>query len=184
MIKHFSIVIGLVLSLGLLPVQAADKTADVIIQTEFGDIELQLFPEVAPNHVANFLKLAESGFYDGTLFHRIIPGFMIQGGDPLSKTGDKRQYGAGGPGYNIKAEFNRIRHERGILSMARRSGVDTAGSQFFIMVDKASYLDGQYTVFGKVLKGMEVVDKIVVQRRDRSDIPLKPIPIKMTVVKK
>ncbi|MGI9229795.1 MAG: peptidylprolyl isomerase [Gammaproteobacteria bacterium] len=181
--KKLSTFIALFMALSILPALATANDTDVIIHTRLGDIELQLLPDVAPEHVASFLKLAESGFYDGTLFHRVIPGFMIQGGDPMSKSDDKSRYGTGGPGYNLKAEFNDTPHTRGILSMARSQDVDSAGSQFFIMVANASHLDGKYTVFGKVVKGMDVADKIVSQPRDSRDLPLEPVAMTMEVVK-
>lgn len=155
-----------------------------IIKTKLGDIELKLFPELAPKHVENFVKLAKSGFYNGTIFHRVIPGFMIQGGDPNTKDpGKKETYGMGGPGYTIKAEFNDTPHKRGILSAARQGGnVDTAGSQFFIVVEDSRFLDRQYTVFGEVTKGMGVADKIVNAPRNRSDLPNERIEMTVTIV--
>lgn len=165
---------------------AVDDTkmlADAIIETQFGNIELKLFPEVAPQHVQNFLKLANTQFYDGTLFHRVIPGFMIQGGDPNSKEADRNMHGTGGPGYSIKAEFNDMPHKRGTLSMARSSDPNSAGSQFFIVVKTANFLDGQYTVFGQVINGMDVADQIVMQERDNRDNPLEPVPMKIHVTK-
>ena len=147
------------------------KAATAVIHTKFGDITLAFFPDAAPNHVDNFINLAKSGFYNGTTFHRVIPGFMIQGGDPESKNKDKRKHGTGGTGYNLKAEFNKIPHKRGILSMARSSNPDSAGCQFFICVGDAGFLDGKYTVFGKVTSGMDVADKIVSQPRDGRDNP-------------
>jgi len=153
-----------------------------IIETPFGNMEIELLPEVAPNHVKNFLSLARSGFYDGTIFHRVIPGFMIQGGDPNTKGEDKNKYGQGGPGYTVKAEFNNQPHVRGVLSMARAQHPDSAGSQFFIVVKDSNFLDHQYTVFGRVIKGMEVADTIVAQERDQNDLPLKRIPMKVRVV--
>ena len=165
------------------PIVAADDThPQVIIETGFGSIELELLPEVAPNHVSNFLSLARSGFYNGTIFHRVIPDFMIQGGDPNTREEDKSKYGQGGPGYNVKAEFNDQPHVRGALSMARSQHPDSAGSQFFIVVKDSSFLDHQYTVFGRVTQGMEVADAIVSQERDRNDLPLKRIAIKVRVV--
>ncbi len=164
-----------------LPV-AEGKAPRAIITTKFGQMELVFFPELAPKHVESFLKLAKKGFYNGTIFHRVIPGFMIQGGDPYTKDPSKRQlYGTGGPGYNVPAEFNRLPHERGIVSMARAADPNSAGSQFFIVVDKASFLDGQYTVFGEVVSGMEVADKIVSQPRDSKDNPLERIEITVEV---
>src|SRR5512144_336856 len=142
-----------------------------VIETKFGSITLKFFPDVAPGHVKNFIDLAKKGFYDGTTFHRVIPGFMIQGGDPNSKNPDKRMHGTGGPGYTIKAEFNSKPHKRGTLSMARAASPDSAGSQFFICVKDSSFLDRQYTVFGEVESGMDAVDKIVAQPRDRADNP-------------
>ena len=161
-----------------------DKTTDVVIETKFGDIEIHLFPELAPKHVENFIKLAKSGFYDGTIFHRVIPGFMIQGGDPNTKGTDISKYGQGGPGYKVKAEFSDRPHLRGILSMARSQDPDSAGSQFFIVVKDSNFLDRQYTVFGEVVKGMDAVDKIVSQERDRRDNPLERIEMKVHVVEK
>jgi peptidyl-prolyl cis-trans isomerase B (cyclophilin B) len=155
-----------------------------VIETKFGNIELRFFPEVAPNHVDNFIELAKKGFYDGTTFHRVIPGFMIQGGDPNSKDPDRARHGMGGPGYTIKAEFNEKRHKRGTLSMARSANPDSAGSQFFICVADAFFLDRQYTVFGEVVSGMEVADKIVNQTKDNRDNPLERIEMKVKVIEK
>ncbi len=155
-----------------------------IIETKFGNIELRFFPDVAPNHVNNFIELAKKGFYDGTTFHRVIPGFMIQGGDPNTKNPDKSSHGMGGPGYTVKAEFNDRSHKRGILSMARAANPDSAGSQFFICVADAPFLNKQYTVFGEVVSGMEVADKIVSQPRDRRDNPNERIEMKVRVVEK
>jgi len=144
----------------------------VRVETNLGDIAIKLLPELAPETVRNFEKLARDGFYDGTLFHRVIPGFMIQGGDPNTKTGNKSSWGMGGPGYTIKAEFNSRSHLRGIVSMARAQDPDSAGSQFFIVTTDSTFLDRQYTVFGEVLEGMEVADKIVNLQRDQNDCPL------------
>ena len=152
-----------------------------IIGTKFGKIELKFFPEVAPNHVNNFIELAKKGFYDGSTFHRVIPGFMIQGGDPNSKNPDKSKHGMGGPGYTIKAEFSKKPHKRGTLSMARAQHPDSAGSQFFICVADAAFLDKKYSVFGEVVSGMEVADKIVSQPRDSKDNPQERIEIKVQV---
>ncbi len=152
-----------------------------VIHTKFGDITLNFFPEVAPNHVNNFIELAKKGFYNKTTFHRVIPGFMIQGGDPHSKSTDKSKHGTGGPGYSVKAEFNSKPHKRGTLSMARSRHPDSAGSQFFICVSDASFLDGKYTVFGEVTKGMDVADKIVSQPRDRKDNPLERIEMQVEI---
>ncbi|PIF02912.1 MAG: peptidylprolyl isomerase [Desulfococcus sp.] len=160
---------------------AALARATATIKTDFGEITLKFFPEKAPNHVDAFLKLAESGFYDGTTFHRVIPGFMIQGGDPKSRMPDRRVHGTGGPEYYLKAEFNDIPHKKGILSMARAGQPDSAGSQFFICVKDAPFLDGKYTVFGEVVEGMDVAETIVSQKRDARDNPIKTIPMTVTV---
>ncbi|KGN01446.1 peptidylprolyl isomerase [Clostridium novyi A str. 4570] len=143
----------------------------VTIKMQNGDIiKAELYPEVAPNTVNNFISLIDKGFYDGVIFHRVIPGFMIQGGDPDGT-------GMGGPGYSIKGEFtangfkNDLKHTRGVLSMARAMSPNSAGSQFFIMVADAPHLDGQYASFGKVTEGMEVADKIVNSKTDYSDRP-------------
>jgi len=143
-----------------------DTTEIAVIKTLKGDIYVEFYPSLAPLHVANFKKLARTGFYDGTTFHRVLPGFVIQGGDPNSKDDDPSNDGQGGPGYSIRAEFNATLHEKGILSMARSSDPNSAGSQFFICLGRATHLDNQYTVFGKVIKGLDVVDAIGVQKRD------------------
>ena len=145
--------------------------AEVTIKTNFGSIKLTLLSDIAPETVRNFSKLTGSGFYNGTLFHRVIPGFMIQGGDPNTKSPDKSMWGQGGPGYNLKAEFNSRSHLRGIVSMARSTDPDSAGSQFFIVTSDSTFLDKQYTVFGEVTEGMEVADKIVNLPRDGNDCP-------------
>jgi cyclophilin family peptidyl-prolyl cis-trans isomerase len=155
-----------------------------IIETKFGNIELKFFPDVAPNHVNNFIELAKKGFYDGTLFHRVIPNFMIQGGDPNTKDADRSKHGMGGPGHSVKAEFNNKPHKRGTLSMARSAHPDSAGSQFFICVADAPFLNQKYTAFGEVVSGMEVADKIVSQPRDRSDNPNEKIEMKIKIVEK
>jgi len=146
--------------------------SNIIIDTNLGRISFKLLSELAPETVRNFEKLARDGFYDGTLFHRVIPGFMIQGGDPNTKSGNKSSWGMGGPGYSIKAEFNSRSHLRGIVSMARAQDPDSAGSQFFIVTTDSTFLDRQYTVFGEVIEGMEVADKIVNLQRDGNDCPL------------
>ena len=145
--------------------------AEVTIKTNFGSIKFTLLPDIAPETVRNFSKLTGSGFYNGTLFHRVIPGFMIQGGDPNTKSPDKSMWGQGGPGYNLKAEFNSRSHLRGIVSIARSTEPDRAGSQFFIVTSDSTFLDKQYTVFGEVTEGMEVADKIVNLPRDGNDCP-------------
>ena len=141
------------------PMNSANEVA--VIKTSEGEMIAEFWPDVAPNTVENFKKLARSGFYDGTAFHRIVKGFMIQGGDPLTKDPAKEsRYGTGDPGYKIKAEFNDRSHERGVLSMARSSDPDSAGSQFFICLANVSRLDHQYTTFGKIIKGDDVLGKI------------------------
>src|SRR5690242_18417240 len=145
------------------------KTNEVaVIKTTDGTMVIGFWPDVAPNTVANFEKLARKGFYDGTCFHRIVKGFMIQGGDPLTKDPSKEaKWGTGGPGYTIKAEFNDRKHQFGVISMARSSDPDSAGSQFFIVDGNASFLDHQYTAFGKLIKGDDVLKKI-------ADTPVEP----------
>ncbi|HHW06378.1 MAG TPA: peptidylprolyl isomerase [Clostridia bacterium] len=154
----------------------------VTIEMENGnEIKVELYPEVAPNTVHNFISLVKKGFYDGVIFHRVIPGFVIQGGDPTGT-------GMGGPGYAIKGEFtangfkNHLKHERGVISMARTMNPDSAGSQFFIMVENAPHLDGQYAAFGKVIAGLEEVDRIVAVPRDWQDKPLEEQRMKRVTV--
>ncbi|MDE3225960.1 MAG: peptidylprolyl isomerase [Nitrospirota bacterium] len=146
-----------------------------------GEIVLKFYPDVAPGHVKNFIKLAQEKFYDGTTFHRVIPGFMIQGGDPNSKKPDRSMHGMGGPGHRVKAEFNSKPHRRGVLSMARANDPDSAGSQFFICVADANFLDWQYTAFGEVVSGMDVADTIVAVKRDGRDNPLERVEMTVTV---
>ena len=146
-----------------------------------GDIVLKFFHDAAPGHVKNFTELAKKGFYNGTTFHRVIPGFMIQGGDPNSKTPDRASHGTGGPGYKIKAEFNSKPHKRGVLSMARANDPDSAGSQFFICIADANFLDWQYTAFGEVVSGMEVGDKVVNMKRDGRENPLERGEMTVTI---
>ena len=164
-----------------------------VISTKFGDIKLEFFDEIAPKHVESFKLHAQNGYYDGTIFHRVIPGFMIQGGDPLSKSEDKSRHGTGGNAakyfgigdensestWDLPAEFSTTPHERGILSMARSQNPDSGGSQFFICVADARFLDNQYTVFGKVVSGMDVVDSIVNAPRDARDNPDDRIEMKV-----
>jgi cyclophilin family peptidyl-prolyl cis-trans isomerase len=149
----------------------AAKTPTALITLEKGgQITLEFFPADAPKHVENFLKLARAGFYDGQRFHRVEPGFVVQLGDPQSKTlpMDHSSMGSGGPGYTIKAEFNNRKFERGVLGMARKNDPDSGGSQFYIMLGAASHLNGQYTAFGRVVSGLEVVDTIKVGDRVKS----------------
>jgi cyclophilin family peptidyl-prolyl cis-trans isomerase len=158
-----------------------DKVAE--LHTSAGEIDVLFFPDVAPNHVKNFIDLAQKGFYNGTKFHRIIPGFMIQGGDPNTKTANTSTWGTGGSGQNVKAEFNTVSHKRGIVSMARANDPNSASSQFFVVVKDSTFLDRQYTVFGVVTKGMEVADKIVSAPRDASDRPNNPTTIEKVVIR-
>ena len=162
----------------LMTVTLAQAGEIAVIETTLGNIELEFLVDKAPGHVKNFKELAEKGFYDGTIFHRVIPGFMIQGGDPNSKSDDRSSHGTGGPGYTIKAEFSSTPHNRGVLSMARSQDPDSAGSQFFIVVKDSSFLDNQYTAFGHVTKGMDVVDKIVNVPRDSRDNPEEKVEMK------
>ena len=154
-----------------------------VLETKFGEITLKFFPDVAPNHVNSFIELASKGFFDGTTFHRVVPGFVIQGGDPNSISDDRSTHGTGGPGYTLKAEFSKLPHKRGTLSMARSADPNSAGSQFFICVADTPFLDGQYTVFGEVIEGMDVVDKIVDQPRDNRDNPKERVEIKVRIVR-
>ena len=175
-----NLVVILFSTLLLTAVVSAQEIA--VIETKFGKIEMEFFADKAPGHVKNFKDLAKKGFYDGTIFHRVIPGFMIQGGDPNTKSDDRATHGMGGPGHSINAEFNDTPHKRGILSMARSQNPNSAGSQFFIGVKKSSFLDGKYTAFGKVLSGMAVADQIVNAPRDRRDNPDERVEMKVKVV--
>jgi cyclophilin family peptidyl-prolyl cis-trans isomerase len=155
-----------------------NKTYTATIDTTAGEIKLELYPKDAPNHVNRWVFLARDGFYDGVIFHRVIPGFMIQGGDPTGT-------GTGGPGYKLKQEFNERSHKRGVLSMARTNDPDSAGSQFFLMHEDSPFLDRQYTAFGMITSGIETVDKIVSAPRDHSDRPKNPTKInKITIEEK
>jgi peptidyl-prolyl cis-trans isomerase B (cyclophilin B) len=160
------------------------ETPRAVIETRLGEIEIELLPQKAPGHVKNFLELARKGFYDGTTFHRVIPGFMIQGGDPNTRDqkASRSAHGTGGPGYTIKAEFNDTSHARGVVSMARSQDPDSAGSQFFVCVADARFLDRQYSAFGRVVRGMDVADKIVSAARDGRDNPHERIEMKVRVV--
>ena len=153
------------------------------INSSLGDIKVEFYPEQAPKTVDNFRELAKKGFYDGLIFHRIVPNFVIQGGDPNTRNVNNRNgWGTGGPGWNLKAEFNKNRHSRGALSMARSQDPDSAGSQFFIVLKDSNFLDGQYTVFGRVILGMDVVDKIASLKTDSRDAPVDTEKAKMTKV--
>jgi peptidyl-prolyl cis-trans isomerase B (cyclophilin B) len=162
----------------------ATNTPHVIISTRLGEIEIEFLPGKAPGHVENFLKLARQGVYDKTLFHRVIPGFMIQGGDPGTKDPKtpRGRHGTSGPGYTIRAEFNDTHHARGVVSMARANDPDSAGSQFFICVADSGFLDRQYTAFGRVVRGMETADAIVNLPRDARDNPNDRVEMTVKVV--
>ena len=164
---------------------AADADQVAVIETKFGRIVIEFYEKDAPKTVANFIKLAKAGFYDGTTFHRVIPGFMIQGGDPLSKGADRQSHGTGGPGYTIPAEIKR-EHKRGTVATARlgdevNPGKASSGSQFFINVKDNDMLNGGYTVFGNVIAGMDVADKIVAVPRDGRDNPLEKVEVKVGI---
>jgi dolichyl-diphosphooligosaccharide--protein glycosyltransferase len=163
------------------PAETVEVERFATLQTNFGNITIKLYPDVAPRTVESFTTLIDSGFYDGIKFHRIIPDFVIQAGDPNTKTADKSRWGFGGPGYNIPGEISSLKHVRGMLSMAHPGDPDKAGSQFFIVVKDAPHLDGKYTIFGEVVEGMDIVDKIVAQPRDSRDIPLEDIVIEKAV---
>jgi peptidyl-prolyl cis-trans isomerase B (cyclophilin B) len=147
----------------------------------FGEIRFELLPDVAPETVENFVELARDGFYDGTTFHRVIPGFMIQGGDPNTKDDDPRNDGMGGPGRAIDDEFNATPHARGVVSMAHKGFPKSAGSQFFIVIADAPHLDGKYTAFGRVTSGMDVADRIAAVERDRRDRPLQNVTMRVRI---
>lgn len=175
-----------------------DKYDGAVISTKFGDIVLEFFDDTAPKHVESFKLHAQNGYYDGTTFHRVIPGFMIQGGDPLTKSEDRGRHGTGGNAakyfgigteseestWDLPAEFSSTPHERGILSMARSQNPDSGGSQFFICVADAPFLDNKYTVFGKVVSGLDVVDAIVNAPRDAKDNPDDRIEMKVRLENK
>jgi cyclophilin family peptidyl-prolyl cis-trans isomerase len=161
--------------------QYQNKVAE--LHTTAGEIDIRFFPDVAPNHVKNFIDLAEKGFYNGTKFHRVIQGFMIQGGDPNTVSGAPSTWGTGGSGKNVAAEFNSISHKRGIVSMARSSDPNSASSQFFIVVADSTFLDRQYTVFGQVTKGMDIADKIVNAPKGEQDRPNNPTTIEKIVIR-
>ena len=181
--KLFSSILTLILAVTLsVRTFAADekKAADevAVIKTNMGTMVLEFWADVAPKHVENFTTLAKKGFYDGTAFHRVIKGFMIQGGDPLTKDdAQQARWGTGDPGYKIKAEFNDKQHVRGVLSMARSNDPDSAGSQFFICHDNARSLDHKYTAFGKLIKGDDVLEKIATTETAPGDRPVKKVVV-------
>ena len=200
MIKQTTILLAIILTIAGCGTKQKNKDTvmdkDIaVITTKFGDIKLEFFDDIAPKHVESFKLHAQNGYYDGTTFHRVIPGFMIQGGDPLTKSEDKSRHGTGGNAakffgigsedsestWDLPAEFSTTTHTRGILSMARSQNPDSGGSQFFICVADANFLDNQYTVFGKVVSGMEVVDAIVSAPRDARDNPDDRIEMKVVL---
>ena len=188
----------LIFLIGVLLMSCSKDQKVAVISTKFGDMVVEFFPDVAPKHVENFQILAEEGYYNGTTFHRVIPGFMIQGGDPNSKDLDRMNDGTGGragrffgigrendpESWTVPAEFNDTPHQRGTLSMARSQNIDSGSSQFFICHDNAPFLDGQYTVFGQLISGIEVVDEIVNSERDSRDNPLERVEMTVSLVDK
>ncbi len=164
------------------PVKLGEDVA--VLKTSLGTIVFRFYEKDAPKHVANFRKLAGSEFYNGTTFHRVIPGFMIQGGDPNSKDADRTNDGKGSAGYTIPAEFNQNKHLRGTVSMARAQDPNSASCQFFICVKPAPFLDGKYSVFGQVVEGMDVVDKIVSVPRDSNENPIDKIVMEKVTIEK
>lgn len=188
----------LIFLIGVLLMSCSKDQKVAVISTKFGDMVVEFFPDVAPKHVENFQILAEEGYYNGTTFHRVIPGFMIQGGDPNSKDLDRMNDGTGGragkffgigrennpESWTVPAEFNDTPHQRGTLSMARSQNIDSGSSQFFICHDNAPFLDGQYTVFGQLISGFEVVDQIVNSERDPRDNPLDRVEMTVSLVDK
>ena len=188
----------LIFLIGVLLMSCSKDQKVAVISTKFGDMVVEFFPDVAPKHVENFQILAEEGYYNGTTFHRVIPGFMIQGGDPNSKDLDRMNDGTGGragkffgigrendpESWTVPAEFNDTPHQRGTLSMARSQNIDSGSSQFFICHDNAPFLDGQYTVFGQLISGIEVVDEIVNSERDPRDNPLDRVEMTISLVDK
>ena len=188
----------LIFLIGVLLMSCSKDQKVAVISTKFGDMVVEFFPDVAPKHVENFQILAEEGYYNGTTFHRVIPGFMVQGGDPNSKDLDRMNDGTGGragkffgigrendpESWTVPAEFNDAPHQRGTLSMARSQNIDSGSSQFFICHDNAPFLDGQYTVFGQLISGIEVVDQIVNSERDPRDNPLDRVEMTVSLVDK
>ena len=188
----------LIFLIGVLLMSCSKDQKVAVISTKFGDMVVEFFPDVAPMHVENFQILAEEGYYNGTTFHRVIPGFMIQGGDPNSKDLDRMNDGTGGragkffgigrendpESWTVPAEFNDTPHQRGTLSMARSQNIDSGSSQFFICHDNAPFLDGQYTVFGQLISGIEVVDEIINSERDPRDNPIDRVEMTVSLVDK
>ena len=165
------------------PAEPVKKNEYAIIETRFGAMKMKFFPDKAPNHCANFKRLANTGYYNGVKFHRVIPGFVIQGGDINSRDGNKGTDGMGGPGYTIDAEFNDVSHTPGIVSMARTPDPNSAGSQFFICDGSPTFLDNQYTVFGEIIEGKEIIAQIANVPRDGNDNPNEPVFMRVRIVK-
>ncbi|MEN3039278.1 MAG: peptidylprolyl isomerase [Candidatus Kryptonium sp.] len=185
--KTTAIVLALIFSI-FNPQEKKEEKEVVVIETKFGNIVIELFDEVAPKHAENFKKLARDGFYNGTTFHRVIPDFVIQGGDPLSKDNDRNNDGRGGPGYTLPAEI-KMPHKKGFVGAARQpDSVNpekrSNGSQFYICLKDLPHLDGNYTVFGRVIEGMDVVEKIAQVQRDQRDNPIDRVEMKKVYVKK
>jgi len=185
-LRSFRLCLMLLFSAGFLFAEAQnlmepDKEA-AVLQTNFGKIVIEFFPNAAPKHVKNFKQLARSDFYNGTHFHRVIPGFMIQGGDPNSKDNDRSNDGTGDSGTKVPAEFNSIPHKRGIVSMARGNDPNSASCQFFIVVKDSNFLDHNYSAFGRVIEGMDVADKIVNVKRDDKDNPINAVIIQKVTI--
>ncbi len=164
------------------PAEPVKNNEYALIETRFGAMKMKFLPEKAPNHCANFKRLANSGYYDGVKFHRVIPGFMIQGGDINSRDGNRATDGMGGPGYTIDQEFNDVSHVTGIVSMARTPDPNSAGSQFFICDGSPTFLDNQYTVFGEIIDGKPIIAQIANVPRDSNDNPLEPIYMRVTII--
>ncbi len=175
----FTFLVALSTAAIIAPVSRAEDAKEIaVIKTNKGEMTVEFWPEVAPKTVENFKKLAKDGFYDGTAFHRVIKGFMIQGGDPLTKDDSKAaRWGTGDPGYKIKAEFSDRKHVRGVLSMARSNDPDSAGSQFYICHGDPDFLNGKYTVFGKLIKGDDVLEKIATSPTGPNDRPTEKIVV-------
>jgi cyclophilin family peptidyl-prolyl cis-trans isomerase len=163
------------------------KSEVAVIETDMGQVIVEFYPDVAPNHVARFKELAREGFYDGVQFHRVIPGFVVQTGDPKTKQGagyQRMEYGSGGSGKTLDAEFSDVKLKRGTLAMARSQDPNSADSQFYFALEAQSHLDGKYTVFGEVVRGMEVIDRVAAVETDARDIPVEPVYIQSVKIMK
>lgn len=163
------------------------KNEVAVIDTDLGQVIVEFYPDTAPNHVARFKELSREGFYDGVMFHRIIPGFVVQTGDPKTKEGsgyEPMEYGTGGSGQNLEAEFSDLKHKRGTLAMARSQDPNSADSQFYIALEAQPHLDNKYTIFGQVISGMDVVDRIAAVETDARDMPIEPVRIQTVKIMK